>query len=154
MMDLDRVNAYMARVEESETKTFQPVGSKLKVGLDLGTAYQFMVVLDEENNPIAWRSRRLQVLRDGVVVDYSGALRIVKELKAKLEERLGTELMNCAIAMPAGTEVQRQDPPVCGRGADSRSRTSWMSPPPPTRSTRSRMAWWWTSAAGPPALPS
>ena len=38
MMDLDRVNAYMARVEESETKTFQPVGSKLKVGLDLGTA--------------------------------------------------------------------------------------------------------------------
>lgn len=32
MMDLDRVNAYMARVEESETKTFQPVGSKLKVG--------------------------------------------------------------------------------------------------------------------------
>ena len=24
MMDLDRVNAYMARVEESETKTFQP----------------------------------------------------------------------------------------------------------------------------------
>ena len=80
MMDLDRVNAYMARVEESETKTFQPVGSKLKVGLDLGTAYIVMVVLDEENNPIA------------------------KELKAKLEERLGTELMNCAIAMPAGTE--------------------------------------------------
>ena len=104
MMDLDRVNAYMARVEESETKTFQPVGSKLKVGLDLGTAYIFMVVLDEENNPIACEKQAAQVLRDGVVVDYSGALRIVKELKAKLEERLGTELMNCAIAMPAGTE--------------------------------------------------
>ena len=104
MMDLDRVNAYMARVEESETKTFQPVGSKLKVGLDLGTAYIVMVVLDEENNPIACERQAAQVLRDGVVVDYSGALRIVKELKAKLEERLGTELMNCAIAMPAGTE--------------------------------------------------
>ena len=104
MMDLDRVNAYMARVEESETKTFQPVGSKLKVGLDLGTAYIVMVVLDEENNPIACEKQAAQVLRDGVVVDYSGALRIVKELKAKLEERLGTELMNCAIAMPAGTE--------------------------------------------------
>ena len=98
MMDLDRVNAYMARVEESETKTFQPVGSKLKVGLDLGTAYIVMVVLDEENNPIACEKQAAQVLRDGVVVDYSGALRIVKELKAKLEERLGTELMNCAIA--------------------------------------------------------
>lgn len=63
-----------------------------------------MVVLDEENNPIACEKQAAQVLRDGVVVDYSGALRIVKELKAKLEERLGTELMNCAIAMPAGTE--------------------------------------------------
>ena len=80
MMDLDRVNAYMARVEESETKTFQPVGSKLKVGLDLGTAYIVMVVLDEENNPIACEKQAAQVLRDGVVVDYSGALRIVKEL--------------------------------------------------------------------------
>lgn len=154
MMDLDRVNAYMARVEESETKTFQPVGSKLKVGLDLGTAYIVMVVLDEENNPIACEKQAAQVLRDGVVVDYSGALRIVKELKAKLEERLGTELMNCAIAMPAGTESSVKTHQYVARGPGSRSRTSWMSPPPPTRSTRSRMAWWWTSAAGPPALPS
>ena len=45
-----------------------------------------------------------QVLRDGVVVDYTGALRIVRSLKEKLEARLGTELVNCAIAMPAGTE--------------------------------------------------
>ena len=104
MMDLDRVNAYMARVEESETKTFQPVGSKLKVGLDLGTAYIVMVVLDEENNPIACEKQAAQVLRDGVVVDYTGARQIVKDLKEKLEERLGTELVNCAIAMPAGTE--------------------------------------------------
>ena len=104
MMDLDRVNAYMTRVEESETKTFKPVGSKLKVGLDLGTAYIVLVVLDEEDNPIACEKRAAQVLRDGVVVDYTGARQIVKELKEKLEERLGTELVNCAIAMPAGTE--------------------------------------------------
>ena len=104
MMDLDRVNAYMTRVEESETKTFKPVGSKLKVGLDLGTAYIVLVVLDEEDNPIACEKRAAQVLRDGVVVDYTGARQILKELKEKLEERLGTELVNCAIAMPAGTE--------------------------------------------------
>ena len=104
MMDLDRVNAYMARVEESETKTFKPVSSKLKVGLDLGTAYIVLVVLDEEDNPIACEKQAAQVLRDGVVVDYTGARQIVKDLKEKLEERLGTELVNCAIAMPAGTE--------------------------------------------------
>ena len=49
MMDLDRVNAYLDRVEESETKTFRPVGQKLKTGVDLGTAYIVLVVLDEEN---------------------------------------------------------------------------------------------------------
>ena len=52
-MDIQRVETYMKRVAESETKTFTPVGDKLKVGLDLGTAYIVMVVLDEENNPIA-----------------------------------------------------------------------------------------------------
>ena len=53
MMDLQRVNAYMERVEQSEKQTFKPVGEKLKVGLDLGTAYIVLVVLDEEDNPIA-----------------------------------------------------------------------------------------------------
>ena len=104
MMDLDRVNNYLARVEESEKTTFKPVGSRLKVGVDLGTAYLVLVVLDEENNPVACEKQAAQVLRDGVVVDYTGALRIVRSLKEKLEARLGTELVNCAIAMPAGTE--------------------------------------------------
>ena len=104
MMDLNRVNAYMERVARSEHETFKPVGSKLKVGLDLGTAYIVLVVLDEENNPVACEKQAADVLRDGVVVDYSGSLRIVRELKAKLEDRIGAELVNCAIAMPAGTE--------------------------------------------------
>lgn len=117
MMDLDRVNAYMARVEESEKKTFPPVGKKLKVGLDLGTAYIVMVVLDEEDNPVACEKQAAQVLRDGVVVDYTGALRIVRELKEKLEERLGTELINCAIAMPAGTESSAKTHQYVAEGA-------------------------------------
>ena len=104
MMDLDRVNAYLARVEQSETTTFRPVSGRLKVGVDLGTAYIVLVVLDEEDNPIACEKQAAQVLRDGVVVDYTGALRIVRTLKEKLEARLGDELTRCAIAMPAGTE--------------------------------------------------
>ena len=52
-MDIQRIESYMKRVEQSETETFQPVGNKFKVGLDLGTAYIVIVVLDEENNPIA-----------------------------------------------------------------------------------------------------
>ena len=65
MMDLDRVNNYLARVEESEKTTFKPVGSRLKVGVDLGTAYIVLVVLDEENNPVACEKQAAQVLRTG-----------------------------------------------------------------------------------------
>ena len=104
MLDLERIDAFLAKVEESETRTFKPVSRKLKVGVDLGTAYIVLVVLDEENNPIACEKRAASVLKDGVVVDYTGSLRIVRELKEKLEQRLGTELVDCAIAMPAGTE--------------------------------------------------
>lgn len=117
MMNLNRVNAYLARVEESERVTFQPVSDKLKVGVDLGTAYIVLVVLDEENNPIACEKRAANVLRDGVVVDYTGALRIVRELKERLEERLGTELLNCAIAMPAGTESSARTHQYVAEGA-------------------------------------
>ena len=104
MMDLERVNAYMERVVQSETETFKPVSDKLKVGLDLGTAYIVLGVLDEEDNPIACEKQAASVLKDGVVVDYVGALQIVRTLKEKLEARIGTELQYCAIAMPAGTE--------------------------------------------------
>lgn len=117
MMDLQRVNDYMARIEASEKTTFKPVGSKLKVGVDLGTAYIVIVVLDEENNPIACEKKAASVLKDGVVVDYSGALRIVKELKEKLEERLDRELINCAIAMPAGTESSAKTHSYVAEGA-------------------------------------
>lgn len=118
MMDLERVNAYMERVKASETQTFKPVSDKLKVGLDLGTAYIVLVVLDEENNPVACEKQAASVLKDGVVVDYSGALRIVRELKEKLEARLsGLELLNCAIAMPAGTESSAHTHQYVAEGA-------------------------------------
>lgn len=104
MIDLERIDNYIARVEASETETFKPAGDKLKVGLDLGTAYIVIVVLDEEDNPIACEKKAAKVLRDGVVVDYIGAQRIVRELKEKLEQRLGRTLTHCAIAMPAGTD--------------------------------------------------
>lgn len=118
-MDIQRVETYMKRVAESETKTFTPVGDKLKVGLDLGTAYIVMVVLDEENNPIACEKQAADVLRDGVVVDYLGALNIVKALKAKLEQRIGKELVNCAIAMPAGTlTTASRHIPMMAEGAE------------------------------------
>lgn len=115
-MDLKRVEAFMQKVSESETKTF-PAEGELKVGLDLGTAYIVLVVLDENNEPVACEKQFAEVLRDGVVVDYTGALDIVRSLKAKLEQRIGRELTHCAIAMPAGTDSSVQTHKYVAEGA-------------------------------------
>lgn len=103
-MNLARVNSYIKEIEAAETRNNKPAGSKLKVGVDLGTAYIVLVVLDENDVPVACEKQAAGVLRDGVVVDYSGALRIVRECKEKLENSLHRKLINCAIAMPPGTD--------------------------------------------------
>jgi ethanolamine utilization protein EutJ len=41
------------------------------VGVDLGTAYTVLVVLDEHKRPLAGRYQFAQIVRDGLVVDSS-----------------------------------------------------------------------------------
>lgn len=84
-----------------EKKVIEPKG-KLKCGVDLGTANIVLVVVDSENNPVAGAMYPSKVVKDGIVVDYIGAVRVVKQLKAELEERIGQELINAACAIPPG----------------------------------------------------
>lgn len=95
------------RTNESIEKTFNfDKNEKLYVGVDLGTAYIVLVVLDSNFNPIATELQYAEVVRDGLVVNYSKACEIVKALKVKLENRLQTELINAAIAMPPGVNIK------------------------------------------------
>lgn len=73
------------------------------VGVDLGTAYIVIVVLDKNKKPIAYEMEYAQVVKDGLLVDYMGALNILKRLKSKIENDLGIELTKAAIAVPPGT---------------------------------------------------
>ncbi|HYE69004.1 MAG TPA: ethanolamine utilization protein EutJ, partial [Anaerovoracaceae bacterium] len=75
---------------------------KLYTGVDLGTAYIVLAVIDEDGNPVAGVYEYAEVVRDGVVVDFLGACQIVKKLKAVLEEKLETELESAAVAYPPG----------------------------------------------------
>lgn len=101
-MDWKDVNRYLKEVDQSRFQIRNNSGP-LKTGLDLGTACIVIAVLDERNRPVACEMKQAHVLKDGVVVDYIKALETVRELKAKLEKRLGRKLKNCAIAMPPGT---------------------------------------------------
>jgi ethanolamine utilization protein EutJ len=95
------------RIEALERciETTLPVGAHevLHVGVDLGTAYIVVVVLNSRKEPVACALEFAQVIRDGLVVDYMGATRIVRALVAQLEERLGRTLTHAAIAVPPGT---------------------------------------------------
>ncbi len=80
-----------------------PSEGKLKVGIDLGTSYTVLVVLDEIGKPLACTLEYAEVIRDGLVVDYLGCCEIVKRLKAEAERSIGREILNAAIAVPPGT---------------------------------------------------
>ena len=80
-------------------------GKRLYTGVDLGTAYIVLAVVDEDGNPVGGAMQFAEVVKDGLVVDYNGAMAIVKKLKAKLEKSIGTELDEAGIAYPPGTDV-------------------------------------------------
>lgn len=74
-------------------------------GVDIGTACVVLAVLDENYKPVAGAYRYADVVRDGMVVDYIGAVNIVRELKKEIEEKLNTELLYAAAAIPPGTDA-------------------------------------------------
>lgn len=80
-------------------------GQPLYCGLDLGTAFIVLVVLDESGNPIDCKYQFADVVRDGMVVNYIGACDIATSLKARIESELGVELDRCAVAIPPETEA-------------------------------------------------
>lgn len=73
-------------------------------GVDLGTACVVLAVVDENRRPVAGAYRYADVVRDGMVVDYIGAINIVRELKREVEAKLGAELIYGAAAIPPGTD--------------------------------------------------
>lgn len=95
-------------VDAFEKVIDHPIREKSSVyytGVDLGTACVVVAVLDENKRPVAGTYRYADVVRDGMVVDYIGAVRIVREMKEELEEKLGTELIYAAGAIPPGTDL-------------------------------------------------
>ncbi len=75
---------------------------KMRVGVDLGTAYLVLVVLDHQNQPVAGQFRFAQVVRDGLVVDFIGAVDILREMKSQIEAQTGLVLTHAASGYPPG----------------------------------------------------
>lgn len=100
----DSCNELVSQFEAVVKHPVKGSSSVYYTGVDLGTACVVLAVLDENFKPVAGAYRYADVVRDGMVVDYIGAIRLVRELKAELEEKLGTELLYAAAAIPPGTD--------------------------------------------------
>ena len=81
------------------------IASPLRVGVDLGTAYTVLAVLDENGVPLAGEYQFAQVVRDGLVVDFIGAVDILRAMKRRVEARLGVELTHAASGYPPGVPL-------------------------------------------------
>jgi ethanolamine utilization protein EutJ len=82
------------------------VSGPFQVGIDLGTADVVLMVLDAQGHPVAAFLEWAEVVRDGVVVDFIGAVDIVKSLVLKAEKRLGVELTGASTSFPPGTDAR------------------------------------------------
>ncbi len=103
-MDLSISEGLIKKLENTKSVKCEVSRSEeYLVGVDLGTAYIVIVVLDKNKKPIAYEMEFAQVVRDGLLVDYVGALNIVKRLKRKIEDDFDIELTKAAIAVPPGT---------------------------------------------------
>jgi ethanolamine utilization protein EutJ len=74
----------------------------VRVGVDLGTAYTVLMVLDQNCQPLCGEYRFAQVVRDGLVVDFVGAVDLLKQMKTRVEKRLGFALESAASGYPPG----------------------------------------------------
>jgi len=77
----------------------------LHVGVDLGTAFVVVAVTDGAGVPLAIASRRAQVVRDGVVIDFAGAVTVVRTLLDEAEARLGVDIRQAATTYPPGVAM-------------------------------------------------
>ena len=101
--DMEACNDILVEFERLiEEHRNNPWTGVLRTGVDLGTANIVLAVVDGEDRPVAGATYPSTVVRDGVVVDYMGAVRAVTRLKGQLEDQLGVELEAAGCAIPPG----------------------------------------------------
>jgi ethanolamine utilization protein EutJ len=79
---------------------------RLRSGIDLGTATVVLAVVDDAGEPVFLDSTPAGVVRDGVVVDFQGAVEVVLELRAAAERHLGVAVTEAAAAFPPGVGLE------------------------------------------------
>ena len=101
-------------LELAVTRFRDPAGEwhgDLHTGVDLGTATIVIAVVDDAGAPVYLDETRAAAVRDGVVVDFHGAVAVTTRLRRVAEEALGRPLTAASTAYPPG--VGRSESRAC-----------------------------------------
>ncbi len=80
-------------------------GAKLLyAGVDIGTFKTIIIIIDEKGVPRAANMQRAQVVQSGLIMDYMGAVKIVKKLFAQITENCPLPITKGATSYPPQTE--------------------------------------------------
>ncbi|MBW1930073.1 MAG: ethanolamine utilization protein EutJ [Deltaproteobacteria bacterium] len=83
--------------------------SELFTGVDLGTSMVKVLVVDEAGCPRAAVMKEATVVKSGLILDYVGALSIVKEIIADIRAHLPVGIEKAATSYPPNTESANVD---------------------------------------------
>lgn len=100
---LGRADALCNLTVASGAQSAQPI-ENLYLGIDLGTSNVVCMVVNKEGMPQAVRLTGADVVRDGVVYDFFGAVTIVRRHLDELEQQFGQPFTRAATSFPPGTE--------------------------------------------------
>lgn len=98
------IMATAARSIDKRKHTLAP-DLPIRVGVDLGTAFSVMFVTDEAGKPLAGTHVFADVVRDGIVWDFAGAVATIAGLRENLERRTGRRLSSGAVTIPPGVST-------------------------------------------------
>ncbi|MEI7611982.1 MAG: ethanolamine utilization protein EutJ [Betaproteobacteria bacterium] len=77
---------------------------ELYLGIDLGTSDVVTMAVDAQGTPMAVCLEWADVVRDGVVLNFIEAVRIVRKQLAQIESQLGRSFTHAATSFPPGTD--------------------------------------------------
>lgn len=77
---------------------------KLFAGVDIGTYKTIAIIVDENGEPRAANMRRGEVVRSGLILDYVGALNLVRELMEQIRKYAPRPIEAGATSYPPQTE--------------------------------------------------
>ena len=98
------LNPRLDRAAELLAGTATQASGELRLGIDLGTSDVVSMVVDAEDRPIGVQLEWADVVRDGIVWDYFGAVSIVRRQVAALEQQLGVRFGKANTSFPPGTD--------------------------------------------------